>query len=923
MAADLLTFAENIWADFYWEQWSTGTWAALSDDDRSYGQRHLGEHLDAAGAPYDRLKALVDVSWRDAWQSHDPTFEGFLNDIELAWKRSGDDLELAVKCCLCRASVVAQRATMPETLLRLALRHGLVSPKEALVIVRRTPDPTHRSMQLTTLVPHVADDAIPDIASAAYDLVSSYDKARVLAAVVPRADKQLRQRIYAGAMKLERPRDRAHVLGVLLSAAPDDLRPTLTADFLSAAGQIDLSFDWRDVLLNTIQNLPAVSFPDVLDEVISFARRSKSASDGHDIAQVVIACAQRAEGSNWIQIIKTIQSMKSDFSVANTLGDVADRLPNKFAQEAFGVANALTNPEARLLAVTALEKRPGGRGESVSEVDEKEAASTFTRKISEALENEKPYTLFPALIREAPSELFSFAFEKALAALEMAQNDYEYISSAKGLYQNLPDVASEAAAELRDKMLGKLKDVEHNAGRIGDLISVAALLQMPDRRPVLKRAIEAIPGIHGDEAQVSCLKDVADVMPADFLELAVQVARQIPDTEKRAEALIALTERAPERDQKALVIETLKLFERIDDPAQQGELLVTIAPHVPPPDRNRILNHAIECFRVFAPRKRFAILTSDPNAPDSDAHLIAAKALEAADSDGRLQLQRAAVNAACTLPIPSFKAGALAALAPLVNDAEWPRLMQVAEDLKHDDGVRILTALAAAQDPISRQLTLRKALNLILFETPMSLSALSQHPPGPQVLNLVGLFDDATLSFALDLAIELVQSDWYLGAILQVLAPYLSKKDRRKALTVAKRLGSERFETTTALEHPPDPKPWQTREQFRRRVKAPPSQPPSDADWHRTLALPERVSDQGFLRSKTPMVVEQAVQSGAASHAVVRERLGVTLHQISRERRPMALRMLVELHPLFRKLYREDEPKRVAEAIIAVCSWWP
>ena len=84
--AGLLDQARRQWAAYLSDLWRSGGWDEQPDDERDYSQRHLAAHLDEAGVPDAELHALIDERWLRAWWAHEGTYEGFLADVERAWR---------------------------------------------------------------------------------------------------------------------------------------------------------------------------------------------------------------------------------------------------------------------------------------------------------------------------------------------------------------------------------------------------------------------------------------------------------------------------------------------------------------------------------------------------------------------------------------------------------------------------------------------------------------------------------------------------------------------------------------------------------------------------------------------------------------------------------------------------------------------
>lgn len=136
----LFTQAENLWAEYYWNLWSSQQWHTLDDDDLIYGQSHLAKHLNATDLLRANLYLLLCEEWMRTWEKLDITHFGFLDDIELIWHWAEQEqmLGVQVKCAFCLASIMNEVDQLPVELINECLKHGIINSTQVLQMVRRT-----------------------------------------------------------------------------------------------------------------------------------------------------------------------------------------------------------------------------------------------------------------------------------------------------------------------------------------------------------------------------------------------------------------------------------------------------------------------------------------------------------------------------------------------------------------------------------------------------------------------------------------------------------------------------------------------------------------------------------------------------------------------------------------------------------------
>lgn len=135
----------------------------LPADASSYTVRYLAVHIEAGPAPFEGLAALVCPAWQGAWEALEGSYDGFLDDVDRAWKQAEttariDDprrakaLVIVARCALVFSSVSSLVYSLPPNLAGHLVEQGIWSPAVALSQAR-WPTGGYRSETLISLAP--------------------------------------------------------------------------------------------------------------------------------------------------------------------------------------------------------------------------------------------------------------------------------------------------------------------------------------------------------------------------------------------------------------------------------------------------------------------------------------------------------------------------------------------------------------------------------------------------------------------------------------------------------------------------------------------------------------------------------------------------------------------------------------------------
>jgi hypothetical protein len=133
-----------------------------------------GAHLYRAGARPDDLLAMVNESWRQAWDNVSDDFGGFLGDVSraLAAARASDRQALSagraapclagqVRCALALSANASFTQSVGSEMLAALLAHGIWSGNRAIRFLAQLESEYDRAAVLRAIAPHLPREVIP------------------------------------------------------------------------------------------------------------------------------------------------------------------------------------------------------------------------------------------------------------------------------------------------------------------------------------------------------------------------------------------------------------------------------------------------------------------------------------------------------------------------------------------------------------------------------------------------------------------------------------------------------------------------------------------------------------------------------------------------------------------------------------------
>jgi hypothetical protein len=290
----------------------------------AYVVQHLGAHLERSNSGSSRLHELISKTWLAAWQPHDSSYAGFLNDVDRAQRAADrDNLRLIsegekprqvstlFRAAACHASINSLASNLPSELLASLVKAGIWSPAHALAYARRMSGGWLMADALATLAPTLPEAVLSSCLGAMSDI----------------EDEQAR-------------------CESLIAAAPQ-ITPFLVHDYIRAVRNLGNDFAKAEALTSLAPQLSAETSSSAFD-------LCSAITDEDCLVLSLMALAPKLPEPALEQVLLASSKMSQDRSRVDILISVAPRLSQSLYSSALSVA--LSVQHERALALAALSR---------------------------------------------------------------------------------------------------------------------------------------------------------------------------------------------------------------------------------------------------------------------------------------------------------------------------------------------------------------------------------------------------------------------------------------------------------------------------------------------------------------------------------------------------------------------------------------
>ncbi|HKV09673.1 MAG TPA: DUF4062 domain-containing protein [Thermoanaerobaculia bacterium] len=558
-----------------WEEhfiaWGKSTLAALHEnrlappDTPPYLVQYLGAHLEPQGV--DALAALVSDAWRRAWEAFEDFSDGFVRDVDRAWRaacrsdqedvksgRPARHLGLEIRCALCRSSIVSLASQIPGELSLALVQASLWTSRHAFHYLVASGIPAD---SLAVLAPHLPKGLLVELLDLVRRLQDSTRRSEALAALAPYLPRPLRRSILPEAV--ERLRElggwhEARALSWLAPHLPRRRRHQALADALQRA--LRLPHRQKEIALKSLApHLPANLLTETWQAIRPFARGIPEvipgiaahlppdlASDALQIAveidaifaaELVDALASKLPAESIQQqverLMKVARNEENGWRHAMIASVLLPYLDPSLQEEIFGEVFAMARetvgwPRAWLLRNLS-SILPAARLEEVIDLL--------------PLEGEARKEALSSLAPRLPSHLLS-------KALHIARRQADISMRARMLTNLVPHLTGGFRAPALHYTLQVVRSITAWE-RFSPLLHLLPHMHEGAQSEVLADALE-LTCEFGLRGQADALRELAPKLSPVLLARALEIANEVEDSEGhcgKAEALVALAPSLP------------------------------------------------------------------------------------------------------------------------------------------------------------------------------------------------------------------------------------------------------------------------------------------------------------------------------------------------------------------------------------------
>ncbi|MEJ2653040.1 MAG: hypothetical protein P8173_14950 [Gammaproteobacteria bacterium] len=601
-----------------------------------YELRHLTTHLEVAGRLEDlyRLLALSTENEHNAWfqakaSAHD--LESYTDDVNRAWRAAeahfqsnnvGIAIGRQVRCALLTASVNNLMRNVPAGLAAILVAREVWTPDEALDYAsRQRPESSQRPEILEKLAPYLPLNLLPQGLALAQEVETTYAKAvRQAQSALELAERGFLEQALAEVGKIDTPELQGRALGDLAHFLPENLLPAT----LAIAERIrDDDIARQTALIKTILRLVTLGRP---EQALSEAQRRNSLNDR---AQILRALATHLSGP-----LRDKAQREAEMAISQLPEDMPYFPPP-----------AIRNTDLRAKALLVLARRLANLGHPEQVLDEVQRAEgaqnwglaldVIAPLLTESLAL-RALRLMQLEKEKSSTEVVPYERERAFASLilrmavlghpDVAMTEIQHVPYKYQLVA-LSEIAHLLPAALMQFALALVKNHQEEASKdqmleytLADAMRAVAvrLGELGQPEPALELAAQ----IKSELRLEDTLFDLAPYLSVELLPRALALARS-ESTYNDGKAFIRLVARMAEIGS---LQEAWQLYEANQDPKIRGEALKYMAPYLPKPGLEKLLQLARQ---ITTFHTRSTVLTSTvPFLPKRQRFKISMEAVE-------------------------------------------------------------------------------------------------------------------------------------------------------------------------------------------------------------------------------------------------------------------------------------------------------
>lgn len=635
-----------------------------------YIVRYYGVHLLTANAQASAFYDLICEQWLRAWEWVDGTPDGFLSNVQEAWrqaeKNGADALGQMICCALCFSSVTSIGTNISTQLLTASVNAGLVSPQLALVMARLKSDLEERAkclIAISSLLPNeIKQITLNEALASVYLIGHKRDQFDVLLSITKRMPTNERTAILEKILTIVRsmesdetrcnallaiidlltPNQRATVVREALAAARmisdaksrtwalktiadeliDDQQLIILAEVLDSTRMIDDKKNRFQILNSLCQCLPSDQYlSPLLDEMLDVAYTIEDEISRAEALCILSTYLSPNITNLWNKIQDTVRTIRNEIVRISTLCTLYSRLPNatQLWSEVLDVTREIKDDKSRFQVLRILIRYMSS--------DAQQAVLAEALTIAQLLKDkdERVQALID-LVEFLPPNGQTVILREVLAIARTSFSETRCFRIVQAIVARLqPHQQDTVLAET----LSVAQMIDNPELRIQMLVLLAKLLPAGQQLNVLNEALSTINNI---ESKWSRAHAIYSLLPAvhNIWHKTVEIVRTLDDIEIHCSILYDIANQLPFDQRPSVLAEALILARIIGDEEERTALLTVVARYLPVNEQQSILSEALAVAHFIREQKNrlTSLISLVTHLPIDQKLLVLAEVLE-------------------------------------------------------------------------------------------------------------------------------------------------------------------------------------------------------------------------------------------------------------------------------------------------------
>ncbi len=364
------------------------------------------------------------------------------------------------------------------------------------------------------------------------------------------------------------PTEKARTLTAFIRHLPEHLQTNLRQNTLQVIGEINDEEQRTEALIAFSPHLDAVAtvnqIPALIEQALALAISIKRRQL---LARVLVALAPHLTLDLQGEALAAVHNLESERERTMLLTQLAPHLQPDMLVPSLAVVHSMDSQDSRVHGLTILAKYAPESAREQTMADALAAASNLPHRY------ERVSALID-LIDILPPHLQENAYTNALDTARLIENE-----NARARALNL--MSAKLPTRLQSRALEIAQQLSKPEQRLSALCSLAQTMKPPDRLELADELLRAVQQLPFDYKRARAVGEIAEVLPPDRLEEALNIAQAIDDPVDRVTALTSIIPHLPTDQQREVAAAAWQYIRAIDNGYDAASALSALAPMLP------------------------------------------------------------------------------------------------------------------------------------------------------------------------------------------------------------------------------------------------------------------------------------------------------------------------------------------------------